>query len=77
MLSARAVASALAGASSNQTPSVGVAGRTVLLVGEAARQRAGTLIETMRSCGCQPAIVAALVPKHLGESLKGAAERVR
>ena len=76
MLSARAVASALAG-TSDQTHADGVAGRTVLLVGEAARQRAGILMETMRGCGCPPAIIAALVPKHLGATLKGAAERIR
>jgi hypothetical protein len=76
MLSARAVPSALAGAS-DQTRADGVTGRTVLLIGAAARQRAGILMETMRSCGCQPAIVAALVTKHLGETLKGAAERIR
>ena len=76
MLSARHLASALSGAT-DQGAAQSVPGRTVLLVGEAARQRAGTLVETMQACGCQPAIVAALVPKHLGESLKGAAERVR
>ena len=76
MLSARAVASALAGAPDQSAPQ-SVPGRTVLLVGDAARQRAGVLVETMRACGCQPAVIAALVPKHLGEALKGAAERVR
>ena len=76
MLSARHVASALAGAT-DQGAAQSVPGRTVLLVGEAARQRACILVETMRACNCQPVIVAALVPKHLGETLKGAAERVR
>ncbi len=76
MLSARHVARAMAGAT-DQSAEQSVPGRTVLLSGEAARQQAGVLVETMQACGCQPAIVAALVPKHLGETLKGAAERVR
>ncbi len=76
MLSARHVARVMAGAT-DQSAAHSVPGRTVLLVGEAARQRAGVLVETMQACGCQPAIVAALVPKHLGETLKGTAERVR
>ena len=76
MLSARHVVRAMAGAA-EQSAAQSVSGRTVLLVGDAARQRAGVLVETMQACGCQPAIVAALVPKHLGETLKGAAERVR
>ena len=52
-------------------------GRTVLLVGEGARQRAALLMHTMQASGCQPAVVAAVSDVHMAEPLMAAVDRVR
>ena len=52
-------------------------GRTVLLVGEGARQRAALLMHTMQASSCQPAVVAAVSDIHLAERLAAAVSRVR
>lgn len=57
--------------------SAGGLGRTVLLVGEGARQRAALLMRTMHDSGCQPAVVAAVSEVHLAETLMAAVDIVR